>query len=367
MKAAGIICEYNPFHNGHIHHIEQTRRISGCDVLICVMSGDFVQRGEPALISKWERTKQALHHGVDVVVELPFPYATQSAAYFAHGAMQCLALAQVSDLVFGSESADLQALRTTPEAMERMREMKQSQGISTVAAYAKLHGTSSPNDILARCYIQECHAYGIQPHCIQRDNNYHSTKLNQKFASATALRQAILFGKDVSEYTPMCFESLTLHTMDEYYSYFQGLLLSLPDAYLQDLFLMDEGIEHRLIQAARHCDTWEAFLHATISKRYTASNIRRTMIHLLHQNTKAQMNALPPLGHLRVLGFTQTGQRYLKQLRHAKVQIAFTPAQLPMPYRSITLTSAHLYGMFHERKQSVAAELRAPLRVGVEL
>ena len=112
MKVLGIICEYNPFHNGHLYHINMAKKLTGCDYVVCVMSGNFMQRGEPSLLNKWSRTKMALNNGVDVVIELPLPFSIASAPYFAMGGIKILdSLNMVSDFCFGAETPDVDTLK----------------------------------------------------------------------------------------------------------------------------------------------------------------------------------------------------------------------------------------------------------------
>lgn len=362
MKAVGIICEYNPFHNGHIHHIQQTKQITECDVLICVMSGNFVQRGEPAIIDKQKRCMAALCHGVDIVLELPFPYATQSAAYFAKGAVQTLSLAQVSDIVFGSETNDIHALSKLAELQLDQFNDLSKEGMSAAKAYEILYGKQEPNDILAINYIREMKQYNITPHCIKRTNSYHAQTLDNRCASAKALRHALSIRKDISNYTPMHIDPDEIHTLDEYYPYLQGLLISLSKEYLRSLLLMDEGIEQHFINHAKQCKTMDEFLKKTTTKRYTTSRIRRTLIHLLHQTTKQSIDSLPPLAHIRILGFNQIGRSYLKQLKQTEhVTIASRINQVPLPYRDMELTSTRLYGLFHPDQKLMEKELEPPL------
>lgn len=364
MKATGIVCEYNPFHYGHAYHINKSREITNCDVLVAVMSGNFVQRGEPAICDKWKRTEAALRHGVDLVLELPFAYATQSAANFASGAIATLALAGIQDLVFGSECNDLSALQKLAELDPLAYRDLMKDGLSPAQVYEILYGTINPNDILGIHYLQALQPYDIRAHCIQRTNSYHDTSLHTQFASASALRHALQEHKDVSSYTPMNLSAFPLHTMAEYYPLIQAQLLTLSPTYLKTLFLMDEGIENQLrVQADQH-DSWEAFLAACTSKRYTTSRIRRTLLHLLHHTTKEAINTLPPLSHIRVLGFNATGRAYLKELRQKEdLQIAVRISQLPQPYRQMELKSAQVYSFLHQRKEEVAKELQPPIRL----
>ena len=361
MKACGVICEYNPFHYGHAYHLHKSREITGCDVMICAMSGNFVQRGEPAITDKWSRVKTALQHGADLIIELPFAYATQSARYFAKGAVTSLARAHVSDIVFGSECGDIDRLIQLATHHDHPDHFKKS--VSVPKTYEKLYGTHLPNDILGINYIKEMKPYDITPHCIQRTNRYHDRHLTKKFASANALRDALFDNKDISVYTPM-YDILAKHALDDYYRYIQGLLFSLPKAYLQSLFLMDEGIEQRLITAAKQCNSLNAFLESVTCKRYTTSRIRRTLIHLLNQTTKTEINALPSLAHIRVLGFNSVGQRYLKTLKeHEEVRVAMKFTQVPLPYRSMELRSAYMYDFMNPNDHAVEKEKGSPIRV----
>lgn len=176
MKVTGIICEYNPFHNGHIHHIKKAREITNCDILVCVMSPNFVQRGEPAIIDKWERAKTAVENGVDIVFELPFIFATQSAAFFAKGAIDCLKLAKVDTIVFGSESNNIKILESISD-MEIDIRNQDEEGLSTAKIYEKLYGKWNANDILGLNYLKEIKDSNITPYTIQRTNHYHDEKL----------------------------------------------------------------------------------------------------------------------------------------------------------------------------------------------
>lgn len=363
MKATGIITEYNPFHNGHIHHIKEAKRITGCDVLVCVMSGNFVQRGEPAIIDKWTRTKYALQHGVDLVLELPFAYATQSASFFAKGSVETLALAQASSIVFGSETNDLRTLNKLAQLDTSSYRDLMEEGLSCAKAYEIIYGKMNPNDILGINYIQAMKPYGITPLCIQRTNAYHETELHSNIASASAIRQALIQNRDISAYTPMKISQEQLHSLDQYYPYIQAMLLTQHPDDLQQLFLMDEGLQHQLKTQANKCDDIASFLQACTSKRYTTSRIRRTSLHLLHQTKKKEMDSLPPLQHIRVLGFNEAGRMYLKELKEQEIMIASRINQLPLSYRQMELKTAQVYGLTHNRKEAVEQELQPPIRL----
>ena len=192
MKVCGIIAEYNPFHNGHRYQIEQARKLSGCDMVIAVMSGNFVQRGEPAIIDKWKRAKAAIENGVDLVIELPYFYATQSASKFAYGAVELLKIAKVDYISFGSECANLENLQEIADTSlnpDNLRESMQT-GMSFPRAYSLLTGSMEPNDILAVSYLKHLKESNIQPVIVQRTSGYLSPEISEN-ASALAIRKAL--------------------------------------------------------------------------------------------------------------------------------------------------------------------------------
>lgn len=362
MHVTGIITEYNPFHKGHAYHIAKTREQTNCDVLIAVMSGNFVQRGEPAIYDKWQRAQAAVMHGCNLVLELPFLYATQSAENFAKGAVKVLSLANVQDLVFGSESNDLKQLNYLAEMDTAKLEAYMKNGYSPSASYGMLYGDRGPNDILGINYIKAAKSAGIRPQTILRTNSYHDESLDHPFVSASAIRKAILENRDIQEQT-MLNTAQYAHTLHSYYPLIQTLLLTLSPEYLRTLFLMDEGIENRLIKAAQETAELDEFLNACISRRYTRSRLRRTLIHLLHQTTKLQADNMPELSYIRMLAYDEIGKSYLKQLRK-DVIIASRFNQIPDGYRQMELKAAHVYAYplaAHDKKAAFAQELQPPI------
>ncbi|WP_373127866.1 nucleotidyltransferase [Dielma fastidiosa] len=360
MKITGIIAEYNPFHNGHIHHINKTKEITGCDLLICTMSGHFVQRGEPAITTKWERAKTAIENGVDLVLELPFVYAAQSAAYFAKGAVDVLKLAGVDSICFGSESNNLEILEQLAELDVNLSDAMKG-GLSPVQAYEILYGSLNANDILALNYIRALQGSGIRPYSIQRTNHYHELDTSKQIASATAIRYAIKNQLDIKHAT--CMEITDPVFLEDYYRYFQTVLLTMDSSALPSYFMMDEGIENLLIKHAR-LPEFEDFISAVTSRRYTRSKIQRTMLHLMMQTKKADIDNLPPLNYLRVLACNEKGRAHLKALKEQGVHIASKFTQIPEAYRTIEYKSSVLYGYpcsDEKRQQILERELKAPV------
>ena len=211
MKAVGLITEYNPFHNGHLYHLNKAMELTGTDVSIAVMSGDFVQRGEPAILDKYARASMALNSGVNLVVELPVNYAVSSAESFADGAVKVLHYIKADSIAFGSESGDIDGLLKVAHILCDNEEMLYkeiskytSSGMSYAAARQKVVGLltdadtaavlSSSNNILAVEYLKAIikHNYDIKPYTVQRQGDgYNDKDICSEYASATALRENI--------------------------------------------------------------------------------------------------------------------------------------------------------------------------------
>ncbi|MBQ1826902.1 MAG: nucleotidyltransferase family protein [Erysipelotrichaceae bacterium] len=358
MKTCGIITEYNPFHSGHAYHIRKAREISGCDVLIAVMSGNFVQRGEPAIIDKWQRTRAALENGVDLVLELPFAFVMQSATQFGENAVRILAMAKADSIVFGSETDNLEELKEIAQMSFNIDNFKENmkQGYSYPKSYGFMADSYGPNDILAISYLRALNNYPeITPYSILRSgNNYHDSQLiENQLPSAKAIRNALKENADISSYTPMA-EQLNNYpspVLSNYYPYIRTVLLTTPLEELEKIFLMDEGIEHHLVKQAELYDDFSEFLDHCVTRRYTRSRIQRTLCQLMVHNTKDDMAALPEYDKLRVLGFNETGKENLRYLQENEVRIANHFTANIKPYRDLEYRAAVVYGMFMDKAQ----------------
>lgn len=302
LVATGIVVEYNPFHNGHIYHIEKSIEMTQCDVLIAVMSPHFVQRGEPAILDKWVRTKAALNHGVDLVIELPTHIALQSAETFASGAIELLAMAHVKHVVYGSESIDKPVLSTIDKAVL-------DQGFSY--AHAKNRDKHEPNQILGAYYERECAKYKIKTHIIQRTNAYHDESIHGDIASASAIRKAFYDHKPYHMTTPLNLSQHKTYNMAQAYPFIRYQILT-QQKKIAHYLLVEEGIENLFIKLAKKHETYEAFLKEATSRRYTASRIRRTLCNILLETPKT----IPEIESIRVLGMNQKGKAYLNQIKN---------------------------------------------------
>ncbi|TMN23479.1 nucleotidyltransferase [Lentibacillus cibarius] len=347
MKACGLIVEYNPFHNGHVYHVRQSRDASNADCLIAVMSGSFLQRGEPAIIDKFHRTKAALLEGVDIVLELPYLYAVQSSDLFAEGAVRTLHESGVSSICFGSESGNTQHFMEGYDVFRQnepfYRELLQDylkQGIAfpeaSRLAYQKIGLTteemdlSQPNNILGFSYVQtimDAHL-PITPLAIKRKkSNYHDEEITGPIASATSIRSKLLADHDISEDVAATMPNATIRQLHEYKwqagcwhaweGYFHLIhyrVMTMTTEELAAIHGVDEGLEYRIKKTARGVTSFYEWMQRIKTKRYTWTRLQRMFAHILTNTTKTDMYQLKnttTVPYVRLLGMTRNGQTYL--------------------------------------------------------
>ncbi len=364
MKTCGIICEYNPFHNGHKYQIEQAKKKTNADVMISVMSSHFMQRGEPAFIDKWKRSEAAIQNGVDVVIELPYIYSTQAASQFASGGVELLKMCDVDYISFGSECGNLENLleiADTPVNLNHIREIMDT-GVSFPKAYSLLTSQMEPNDILAVCYLKAIKDTNIKPILIERNTGYFDPDI-QPMASAYAIRNASLNKEDISSSTPMAdvLNSSTFVTMDQFYPYIKTFLTMTPSSTLSKYFLITEGIENHLKKCAEQCETYEDFMKEAVTYRYTASKIRRCLVHIMMQVTKEDVKELGKPTSIRILAFNEKGREWLHSKRKSELNIASRFADLPKEWRELEFKATQLYTSVldeQERKRILDLEIK---------
>jgi predicted nucleotidyltransferase len=331
MKILALITEYNPFHNGHIYHIEKAKELVKPDVTVAIMSGSFTQRGEIAVTDKFARTRAALCH-VDLVAELPFLNAVSSADDFARGGVHIANQLQATHLVFGSESGDINALLNAAHESRLLENSSEfndllKQGYSYPRAMSTLAESTllaSPNDTLGIAYINAVHESrsSITPGTIKRiGNNYSDASLSStEFSSATSLRAA-LFGGDTKEAAKFMPESLISQMMsghlasnEDFYQTLKTVILTRSPEELKSIYMMTEGLEHRLKDKIRSADSYAEFLSAVKTKRYTWTRLSRLMISILLNITNDVMAEHTLSDTVRILGMTGQGRKYLKSL-----------------------------------------------------
>lgn len=352
MRICGIIVEYNPMTNGHLYHIQKARALTQPDLLVAVMSGNFTQRGEPAIVDKWQRAKAAVENGVDLVFELPFAFACESADYFAKGAISILKAIKADVIVFGTESmqkADYEKLfleSLSFDYKKRLEEcLKKGDSYPQAASKAFSHFTlTQPNDLLGFSYIQQIKALNASMDymTIQRQGHYHDLKIET--ASASGLRQAIKSGQDISAYTPMVLEGPLHDKEDLFEPLYQKLLFSSPEA-LSKIHLVNEGIEYRMIKAALVSNSMADFLNHTTTKRYTIPRILRTAIHIIINDTSLPRDQ-QDVGYLRLLAASLKGKAALKELKsRTDLPLISNFSKLKHPHLDLELAATKLYAL----------------------
>ncbi len=370
MKITGIICEYNPLHLGHKKQMEQSRRIQGADSgIVCLMSGNFVQRGTPAIVDKTLRAKAAILSGADLVLELPTTVSLSSAEGFATGGVSILS-PFCDTLCFGAENADPATLTQTakalldPEFSEALR-LELDKGLSFPAARQAALNTigidselvSQPNNILA---VEYCKAIlkqnsPMKPLPITRCGSYHDTLPDPENPSATAIRQLLQNGESWQNYVPReavdCFENALLHTTGSGERAILYRLRSMTDKEFECLPYGSEGLWRKLMHAARKEATLEDILTAVKSKRYTRTRLDRMVMCAFLGITLQDLMEKPP--YVRVLAFNDRGREILKLARQWG---EFPNAGQPMdhPYQQLENRWEDYYALFSQEKPGTA-------------
>lgn len=348
MKAVGIVVEYNPFHNGHAYHLLQAKQAAQADLAIAVMSGSFLQRGEPAMVDKWTRTQMALASGVDIVIELPYVYSTASAPDFAKGAIALLSAIHCDAFVFGSEDGAIQPFLNTYHLIKHHRDEYDAfvrASLQTGASFPKsLHyayeqltqnhpatyiNLAQPNNILGFHYIEAADQLGssIQPLTIPRiAAGYHDDlQEGATIASATGIRKQFaetgsLQGvKNVlpeASYNYLCdWQNKYGHfaSWEAFWPLLQFTIIRHSPNELTRYAEVTEGIEHALLKAAKTSDSFKIFMEKIKSKRYTWTRLQRMLTHIYTGFTKEQLHSFHSPSTIRLLGMTTKGQHYLGQ------------------------------------------------------
>ncbi len=371
MRIVGITAEYDPMHTGHIYHLGEARAVSTADFVVCVMSGDFTQRGEPALLDKWTRAQIAAENGADLVLELPFAYACNSAEYFAFGAMEIMKrLGVVTHVAFGAESQDLPMLKKTAELLreepEEYREALRRE-LAAGRSFAAARGTAiaeclgpaagtaaaAPNNLLAIEYLK--FAGGMTPVLIPRTAPHHAETAagtmphNAETAaplpalpeSAGAIRRAIFEGlggadsaadirasiADIMASAPIpentreailkTAEQNALGQKERFYDMLMSKLLTMSAGDLAQIFSVTEGMENRILDARRRCNDMESLIEAVKTKRYPYTSISRMLMHTLIGFEKTDLKSAALTGQLcgHILAASAAGRRLLRLLK----------------------------------------------------
>ena len=416
MKITGIVCEYNPFHNGHLYHLNKAMELTGADISVAVMSGDFVQRGEPAVLDKYTRASMALNSGVNLVIELPVNYAVSSAESFAAGALKVLDYIKADSIAFGSESGDIERLSKLAYILCDNEDMLYKEiskctanGISYAAARQKIVEKltdkdtaailTSSNNILAVEYLKAIikNNYAIKPYTVQRQGDaYNDTDIRSDYASATALR-GNLKADNISKYIPV--KAGLILSLNTNYIYpdditealFTRLLdILFASGYDKNVFIenvmkypdVNKEIAGRLYKSAMDMITrtvpqgaeskdngvfsFGSLCEHIKTKEVPLSRIKRALVRITLGIDKKHMEKYSNAPYIRVLGFDKKGQEYLSYIRKTvEVPLITKTAD----YKEILLDDIHaanIYNMIVAGKYGVKELgdfVRGPVRV----
>ena len=326
MNKVGIICEYNPFHNGHIYHLEKVKELFPDSYIVLVLVGNFTQRGDLSVINKWDKTKIALKYNIDLVVELPFNIATSSANYYAKGAIDILNKLDCNYLVFGSETNDIDLFYELANITKNNKEYENNikkyldkgynypKACSLALKDVSKKVIDKPNDVLALEYVRSIINTNskIKPISIKRTNSYHEDEITSNIASATSIRKNINNKKLIKNTLPkISLDLINDVDTNKYFEYLKYEIITNDN--LNEIDGVDEGIENKLKKEIINCDNLEDFILKIKSKRYSYNRIKRMLLHIL---TKTKKDYDKDIHYIRVLGFNDNGKKILKEVKN---------------------------------------------------
>ena len=334
----GIVAEYNPFHNGHLYHIKKVKEMFPDSPIILVLGGNFTERGDISILDKWEKTAIAIRNGIDLVVELPFPFSCASADIFAKGSIDILNYLGVTDLVFGSESDDIEGIKklvktelSNPDfdnLVQVYLRMGYNYPTSLSKALEDITGNcyKLPNDILGISYVKAVYSnnYKITPHTIKRTNDYHSKELDnmsirsiRSINSATSIREALLNNKNIKDSVPSITYSYLkdkkIPKLDDYFNLLKYKIISSNDLTIYNI--VDSGIATKLKKEILNSYSFDELINKVKSKNLTYSRLSRTLIYILCDYTKVQAREFKEVKYIRLLGFSNKGKEYLNKIK----------------------------------------------------
>lgn len=367
MEVIGIICEYNPFHNGHLYHIQKIKSLYPNSLIILVLNGYFLERGEISILTKEDKAKIALKNNVDIVVELPFLYGTQSADQFANAAVTILNNLGVKKIIFGSESNDIRTLQKIAtlqnnEEYQALVKKHLDEGLNYPTALAKALKINDfeflPNDLLGISYIkainnQKC---DIIPETIKRTSDYKDTSSCDVIVSASNIRKKLEANESIDKYLPKGVLEKTI--MINKNSYFQLLKYKINTDYnLGEYLDVDEGIEYRLKKYINISKDLEEFINNVKTKRYTYNKINRMLIHILVGLKRSDKDT--PIDYMKILGFNKNGQKYLNKIKKdLTIPITINPDSTVFKYE---LKAALIYDLINKTDTFIFEQSKKPV------
>lgn len=354
-KVLGIIAEYNPFHNGHLLHLEKSKKICDAQYSVCVMSGNFVQRGNTSIVNKWIRAEMALKSGVDLVLELPTVYSISSAENFAEGAIKLLNSLKIVDTIsFGSENSDINVLNRIssvlheePKQYLEFLNSESKKGLSfpkarenAILLYLNdkkyLNILNQPNNTLAIEYLKALKKYKshISPISVKREKVfYNSNCIVDEYASATAIRNMIINEQfnDIRKVVPASSYNLLMNEIEEGHlvidiSKFEKEILyairRLSADDIKNIPEVTEGLENAIKNASNSCNNLAELINIVKSKRYTQTRIQRILLYILLNITKKDMYlSRKNIPYARILGYSPQGKELISEIYKANPKI----------------------------------------------
>lgn len=400
MKISGIICEYNPFHNGHLHHINETRK-NGATHIVAVMSGNFVQRGDVAIMDKFERAKFAVRSGVDLVIGLPVQYCLSSAENFASGAVYLLdSLGVVQEISFGSECGNINELLNAVKIVQSVSDSHYDEIINMMEKgynYPKALNNiikdidhemaniiAEPNNLLAIEYLNAMTRFSSEmtPFTVKRTGTPHDSYESQdNMTSASDIRKRILLDNEISsasDFMPLLWSNAIKDAFDNgniasIERLEKIILYKLRTSSPEELSLINDvgqGLEHRIYNA-RTANSLNELFSEIKTKRYTMARIRRIMLSLLIGIKKDDLIHLPPFG--RILAFNERGREILAQAKgKADIPYGSSIARLSdisgvaRRFAELEIKASDIYGLSLESINSAQKDYRAKIMMDME-
>lgn len=372
MDVIGIICEYNPFHKGHIYHIKKIKEMYPDSIIIACISSSFTQRGEVSILNKWEKTKLALENNIDLVVEIPFVYSTQSADKFAFAAIKILNELKVEKIVFGSESNDIEKIKEIAKIQINNQDFDKKvkqyleignnypTSLSLALKDFNIDIINDPNDLLGISYVKEIlkNKYNIEPITIKRTNNYHGNNKGL-IISASEIRNLLKENKSVKEY--ITYNENLLYKNTEYFKLLKYEIITHKDS-LNEIDAVDEGIESRIIKSLSKSKSLEELISNIKTKRYTYNKINRMLIHIL-VNLKKEETSLD-IDYIRILGFNSKGKNYLKTIKkETSIPIITKYKDINSPLLEIEKKASYIYALIVNDNSIIDKEFTKPINI----
>lgn len=370
MDVIGIICEYNPFHTGHIYHIEKIKELYPNSLIIAVISSSFTQRGEVSVLNKWDKTKIALDNSIDLVIELPFVYSTQSADHFASAALKILNELKIEKLVFGSECNDIEILTDIAKLQVNNKEFEKdvkkyidlgNNYPTSLSLALKDQGKikiDNPNDLLAISYIKEIirNEYDIKPITIKRTNNYHGNNTGN-ILSGSDLRKLLKEGKSLKKY--IYYDEKLLYKNTNYFDLLKYQIIN-NNSILKKIEDVSEGVEGRINKYISASSSLEELTNNIKTKRYTYNKINRMFIHILANLTKKDSKL--SIDYIRILGFNKNGRSYLNKIKkQVNIPIITKYKDIKSPLLDFEKKANEIYSLIVKDNSLIKKELEKPI------